>query len=123
MNNEGLNYIFYPIYENLIDLALDANGLCVVKIVISKYQLGDQKDMILKTIQENVIELAQSPYGNYALQEAMEHWSLQDCEEIYQVLMKNLLQLSMQKFSSNVIETCLDKANNELKYKFAERIC
>lgn len=37
-------------------------------------------------------------------------------------LLANVLQLSMQKFSSNVIEKCLDKADDEVLIQYADKL-
>ena len=110
---EKLDYIFYPIYDKLIPMSLDANGLCVVKKAIARFKTEDKKEMIYKALSENCMALVQSPFGNYAIQTAIETGSHIDCKEIYNSLLKNVLQLSMQKFSSNVIEKCIEYSNDE----------
>jgi len=52
-----LDYVFYPLYERFIDLALDQNGLCVVKKVISKFKSPEKREMLHKVINENVLAL------------------------------------------------------------------
>ena len=63
------------IYESLIDsfevIANNANGLCVAKLVIlCKNQENAKK--LQKKILENAMNLVQNPYGNYAIQKALE---------------------------------------------------
>ena len=41
---------------------------------------------------------------------------------IYINLHNNILQLSMQKFSSNVIEKCLDKAGDDILLLYADSL-
>jgi hypothetical protein len=76
----------------------------------------------LKVLEENVISLVQSPFGNYAIQTAIESMKQGDLRGIYNSLAHNVLQLSVQKFSSNVIEKCLDYCDREIKQKFFEGI-
>lgn len=45
-----------------------------------------------------------------------------DLNGIYKSLAQNVLQLSIQKFSSNVIEKCLDYCDKSIKYQFFEGI-
>jgi len=56
---------------------------------------------------ENAIELIQDPYGNYAVQEVMDKWSEQDFQPLVNKVKTKVAQLSIQKFSSNVVEKCL----------------
>jgi len=41
---------------------------------------------MIDVISWNVVVLAQNAYGNYAVQVALEHWSNEDCQEIYKGL-------------------------------------
>ena len=47
---------------------MDQNGLCVIKKIISKLQGHEKRVMIGEKLSENVVQLVQSPYGNYAVQ-------------------------------------------------------
>lgn len=72
MKEENIDFIFAPIMKNLIDLSMDQNGLCVVKKIISKIQNHEKKLQIAAYLSEHVVSLVQSPYGNYAVQQALE---------------------------------------------------
>ena len=80
-------------------------------------------------ISESVVDLVQNPFGNYAVTEVLICWDFELCLLIYDKLRTKVCQLSSQKFSSNVIEKCLEKANlerqNELINELArsERLC
>jgi hypothetical protein len=68
LKEENIDFIFDPIYENFIDLSMDQNGLCVIKKIISKIQGHEKRLKIGDKLSENVVQLVQSPYGNYAVQ-------------------------------------------------------
>ena len=55
----------------------------------------------------NAIELAQNPSGNYAIQQAFEHWDKEICMDLIPCFFGKVYQLSMQKCSSNVIDRCI----------------
>ncbi len=103
-------------------MSLDANGLCVVKKVIMKFKQDEKKEMVYKALSENCMALVQSPFGNYAIQTAIETGSRSDCKDIYASLLKNVLQLSMQKFSSNVIEKCIEFSDDETRQEFVQQL-
>lgn len=92
-------------------MATSNNGLPIIKKALAKYK--GSKDEFIKIIQDNTMVLAQHQFGNYAIQVAIENWDISDCEKIFTIVLNNLQQLSMQKISSNVVETCLDKASQE----------
>jgi len=107
-----IGYIFDACYDYLIDLAVNANGLCIVKKIIAKFSKSPlHRALLVKTFSENCLQLVQDPYGNYAMQKVIDAWTNDELNEIYIRLYKNLVQLAMQKFSSNVIERCLEKAD------------
>lgn len=57
------------------------------------------------------MDLVQSPYGNYAIQHALEEWGGQRCQPILRKMEGRLMQLSIQKFSSNVVEKLFSRLN------------
>lgn len=118
-----LDYIFNSCFDKIVELSLDSNGLCVIKKIISKFSdFPEKRRLLIEKISENCVQLVQSPYGNYAVQEAIKYWNNDELNTIYMNLLGNVLQLSMQKFSSNVIEKCLDKADNEILLQYVETL-
>ena len=94
---------------NLIDkLIVDQFGVCVL-IKLVKHT----KDKIItKTIANYITEndplsFIQHPYANYAVQILINSTDLSYCENIIDTIVNNYLSLSMQKFSSNVVENCI----------------
>ena len=60
---EKIDYIFYPCYDKLIDLSLDANGLCVIKKIISRFSsIPDKRQLLISKLSDNCVQLVQSPY-------------------------------------------------------------
>jgi hypothetical protein len=55
----------------------------------------------------HLLELSQDPFGNYAVQQLLESWGMQAFRYILAQFVPNVVQLSMQKFSSNVLEKCM----------------
>jgi len=71
----------------------------------------EKSAFIIQKITENSVDLAQNPYGNYAIQTAMESFEPSTLFPIIESIKGKYSQLSMLKFSSNVIEKCIEKAN------------
>jgi len=80
--------------------------------------------MIVKILNNNshFMTLVQNPFGNYAIQTTIECIPAEELSEIFNILLKNVLALSIQKFSSNVIEKCLDFCNDYFKEQFVIQI-
>lgn len=99
--------MFDEIYEQFIELATNNCGLCVVKILISKTFKTENRKRLMGKLIANAIELAQNPYGNYAIQQVFEHWDKEICQDLIPQFFGKVYQLSMQKCSSNVIDRCI----------------
>jgi hypothetical protein len=119
-----LDYILNFISDNFLFLSNNSNGLCIVKKTITleyKYK-GERFNKMKNNLKQKALELIQNPYGNYALQTAIDNWSLDDIKEIYPMFYGKCLVFSIQKFSSNVIEKCIQKSA-EFTFKFINEIC
>ena len=119
-----LENILNFISENFLFLSNNSNGLCIVKkTIILEYKLkGERFNSLKKILINKALELIQNPYGNYALQTAIDNWNLNDIKEIYPMFYGKCLVFSIQKFSSNVIEKCIQKSA-EFTFKFINEIC
>jgi hypothetical protein len=106
---ENLNSM---LLKNLKNLTLDSNGICVIKKLINTNQSETIKKRILEEIQYNCLEIVQSPFGNYAIQHVLEEWGMEISKNIILIIKENIVSLSMQKFSSNVVEKCLEMSDN-----------
>lgn len=88
---------------------------------------------IMRVIWKHTPQLVQDPYGNYVLQESLDNWhdtdpELHDDNEkcFFANLFKNIEgkieRLAIQKFSSNVIEKCLERSNEHYRRIFVKEI-
>ncbi len=100
------------ILDNFISLVNNSNGLCIVKkeiIIEYKRKNGDNFKKLKQLLIDNSLLLIQNPFGNYALQLAIDNWDLEDIKEIVNTFKGKIILLSIQKYSSNVIERCIEK--------------
>eukprot|EP00347_Sterkiella_histriomuscorum_P024135 403332189 len=106
-------FVFDEIYEQFIELATDYSGLSVIKTIISKTHKPENRKRLMGKLVANAIELAQNPYGNYAIQQSFEHWDKELCQDIIPQFFGKVYQLSLQKCSSNVIDKCIQNSKPE----------
>lgn len=62
---------------------------------------------ILNEIIQNLKELRSDVYGNYVVSHVLEYGSLVDRSRIIDEILDDLVELSLHKFGSNVVEKCL----------------
>lgn len=106
--------IISTILKNFNRLAYDSNGICVLKKIVSNCDADSIKLEIIRKILSNALEIIQNPFGNYIVQSVIEEWGHSLCKDIINIIINNIISLSMQKFSSNVVEKILehvDKVN------------
>jgi len=106
-----LDVILPEVLHNLRTFAHNPHGLGLIKKCISQCKDGSlSQKQLLEALSMHALDLVQGPFGNYAVQHALEEWGAEVCKPIIQALSERLVQLSIQKFSSNVVEQMLQCA-------------
>jgi Pumilio-family RNA binding repeat len=114
--------VFDEVYDRFIELSMNNHGLCVVKLLISKMHDPKNREKLMTKIVKHAIELAQNPYGNYAIQQCFDFWEAEQCQDVIPQFFGKIYQLSMQKCSSNVIDKCIQKANPDYLLKILDEL-
>lgn len=73
------------------------------------------REQIINIFEENYLNIVQDPFGNYAIQFAIDNFGSIPCKKIIEKICEDILILSLQKFSSNVIEKCIENTD-EVKF-------
>ena len=50
MKEEQIDFIFNPVYESLVELSMNQNGLCVIKKLIQKITTEDKRRLVGKKL-------------------------------------------------------------------------
>ena len=115
-----ISFIYSYIIDNFLRLAYNCNGICLVKKLLTFTDKKALQDKIKKIIKENAFGLIQHPYGNFVIQVIIECWN--DYKEIIINLYKgNFINLSLEKYASNVIERFIEK-DEEILNNFIDEI-
>ena len=117
---EQNQFIFDEIESKVMEVAMHKQGCCVMQRCIdftnNEQRVTQQIFLMFTPIKEKLamavvkcgIPLVQDQYGNYVVQYILEQQGLEDQKhEISEILSKHILNLSKQKFSSNVLEKCV----------------
>ena len=111
------------ILDNLKDLCLHSNGICLIKNFIRSNTIINDKKRINNGVINNFVTIAESPFGNYGIQYLIENWDKDMLIDIRGKIMENLYKLSMQQFSSNVVEKAIEIFEEEYKEKIIKKLC
>jgi len=77
---------------------------------------------VIDQISQELIELVSDPFGNYAVSQIIEKWDPRICQPIFDRLSTKIFELSMQKYSSCVIESCMKYGSNDTRSVFIHEI-
>ena len=98
------------------------NGLCLAKKILMLEYKKEHFNTLRQILIDHCLDLIENPYGNYALQMSIDLWGIDDVKEIIESFYGKCSVLSIQKYSSNVIERCLEKSAQFLE-NFVNEIC
>ena len=97
-----------------VEIATHRHGCCVLQRCID-HAAESQRRALVQEIASQALVLSQDPFGNYVVQYILD-LGLPWCNaEVMMRLAGNYAELSMQKFSSNVVEKCLKLADASLE--------
>ena len=110
LEKEYTHDIILYIINNFTLIANHVNSLCLAKKVLMLDNKNDFMPQLKRILIQNCYTLIENPYGNYALQIVLDNWNESEIEDILAIIQNNCIELSMMKYSSNVIEKCLQKS-------------
>jgi hypothetical protein len=120
---ESIKEIYDIILQNFMFLACHCNGLCVTKKVISCSRNQVYLEALQKILIDNANTLVLNSYGNYSIQVALDSWDYDSIAPLINLFYNQFFALSTQKFSSNVVEKCLERGGEAVLAKFLDEIC
>lgn len=120
--DEFIEEIINYVYNNFINLSYHINGICIVKKLLLMTYKKDLHQKLKKIVFDNALNLVVHPYGNYVIQVIVENWEDKELIEILDKYKGKYVSLSMQKYSSNVLERIIEK-NEENLNLYIEEIC
>ncbi|KAM1114741.1 hypothetical protein ACFX19_005570 [Malus domestica] len=121
LTREYREFLFVAATTNCVELATDRHGCCVLQKCLS-HSDAEQRNRLICKITSNALILSQDPFGNYVVQFVFElqlPWATLD---ILDQLERNYGDLSVQKYSSNVVEKSLKYACEERRIRIIQEL-
>lgn len=115
------SFIFNQIITNIVSVATHKHGCCVVQWCID-YANPEQRQALVNVIVENALELAQDAFGNYVLQQVMDTADNAVLAQLFLKLRGSMSKLAVQKFSSIVVEKCVEMCTGEERRQTIEEL-
>ena len=107
MEESEIPFLYSFIANNFIPLSFNNNAICVIKKLLSLKLSSYMHNIIKNLVIENYKEFILHPCGNFVVQGIVEFWD--DYLDIINLYKNYLFNLSLEKYSSNVIERFIER--------------
>ncbi|XP_052190118.1 putative pumilio homolog 7, chloroplastic isoform X1 [Diospyros lotus] len=107
LSKEDNEFIFDAAAKSCVDIATHQHGCCVLNRCIAQ-SAGKHREKLVAEIAAQGFFLAQDAYGNYVVQYIIELKIPSAAASLISQFEGHYVKLSMQKFSSHVVEKCLE---------------
>ncbi|CEP10847.1 hypothetical protein [Parasitella parasitica] len=119
LSSEHNQFIYDTVSEHCIQVASHKHGCCVyqrcIDYAVESQKVKLKKIQLVNVITQHALPLVQDPFGNYVVQYVL---GLEDAtyyDNLIRRFIEPIRELSLQKFSSNVIEKCIRVAGKETR--------
>ncbi|KAJ3843525.1 ARM repeat-containing protein [Lentinula raphanica] len=114
LSPEDNQFIYNAVAANCVEVATHRHGCCVLQRCID-HASDHQRIQLVNEITFNALTLVQDPYGNYVVQYILDLNDNRFSDAVIRQFAGNVCALSVQKFSSNVIEKCIRVAEHNTR--------
>ncbi|CCM01317.1 uncharacterized protein FIBRA_03366 [Fibroporia radiculosa] len=111
---EDNQFIYNAVAANCVEVATHRHGCCVLQRCVD-HASDIQRVQLVNEITYNALTLVQDPYGNYVVQYILDLNDNRFSDAVIRQFTGNVCALSVQKFSSNVIEKCVRVAEHSTR--------
>ncbi|KAF8446365.1 ARM repeat-containing protein [Boletus edulis BED1] len=118
---EDNQFIYNAVAANCVEVATHRHGCCVLQRCID-HASDHQRVQLVNEITYNALTLVQDPYGNYVVQYILDLNDNRFSDGVIRQFAGNVCALSVQKFSSNVIEKCIRVAEHSTRKMLVEEL-
>jgi len=122
MSDKDKDFVFRAVIAACTTVACHRHGCCVIQRCLDAASREQQWGLI-NAIVTCALELMQDPYGNYVVQYVLDLGRQTEAWAVAEKCLGHVALLSTQKFSSNVMEKCLEKANEQLLAAIVNELC
>lgn len=106
LSSKNNQFIYDSVASSCTNVATHRHGCCVFQRCID-YASDIQKVQLVKVVIAHALQLVQDPFGNYVVQYVLDLNTADFSEPLIRKFIGHICGLSVQKFSSNVMEKCI----------------
>jgi hypothetical protein len=121
LQHHHAKFIFDAVAASVGDVARHRHGCCVIQRCLDSPP-SEARAHLVRRIVEKSLELMQDAYGNYVVQYVLDVCSDEDVHAVCESVAGKVNLLAIQKFSSNVMEKCLERCSDRVKEMYLAEI-
>lgn len=114
-------FVFDAVAASVGDVARHRHGCCVIQRCLDS-PVSEARSHLVNRIVEKSLELMQDAYGNYVVQYVLDVCSDDDVHAVCESVIGKVNLLAIQKFSSNVMEKCLERCTDSVKELYMQEL-
>jgi len=103
-------------------LASNQSSICIIKNIIKHVKNEKLRKELGMILVNNFSQFINHPFANYSIQTALEHWDMFHLFPLFNLFIGNFINLSLLKYSSNVVETCLIVGGEKIVSAYVQQI-
>eukprot|EP00979_Chaetoceros_neogracilis_P005134 scaffold896_cov233-Chaetoceros_neogracile.AAC.4 len=114
-------FVFEAVANSVGDVARHRHGCCVIQRCLDSQPSAARSNLVNKIVEKS-LELMQDAYGNYVVQYVLDVCSDEDVHAVCESVVGKVSLLAIQKFSSNVMEKCLERCTDKVRESYLEEL-
>lgn len=122
LGSEDRAFIFEAVSQACLEVSTHRHGCCVMQRCLDA-ATPFQRRALVAEIGRNCLQLMQDPYGNYVVQYVLDRCAADEIRPVTSCPLGRITSLSVQKYSSNVVEKCLEKASEDIQSAYIDEMC
>lgn len=115
------HFVFDAVANSVGDVARHRHGCCVIQRCLDSPPSSARSNLVAKIVEKS-LELMQDAYGNYVVQYVLDVCSDEDVHSVCESVVGKVSLLAIQKFSSNVMEKCLERCTDKVREAYLEEL-
>lgn len=114
-------FIFDAVAASVEDVARHRHGCCVIQRCLDSRHSAARTHLVSRIVEKS-FELMQDAYGNYVVQYVLDVCGDDEVHAICESVIGKVCLLAIQKFSSNVMEKCLERCTDRVREEYLNEL-
>ena len=115
------SFIFDAVAVSVEDVARHRHGCCVIQRCLDSRHSTARSHLVSRIVEKS-LDLMQDAYGNYVVQYVLDVCGDEEVHAICESVIGRVCLLAIQKFSSNVMEKCLERCTDKVREEYLNEL-